>query len=192
MTPVVSASPAVTSASTLAMKTAITLVLDEAIDPARDRPGRAVKAHLRDGLSVGATELAPPGTIVRLRVEGLRRKPVTTEGVEDVATDGIPILGGSLPVRAVAPIGASATGATLVMVTLATVDASDPAHIQIQIPLPVRLSTDRPYGEFTPIPLKTPTPVIRPTARPSPTPVPTATPAATPAETAQPTATPTP
>jgi hypothetical protein len=169
----------------------VTLVIDETIDPARDRVGRAVKAHLRETLYAGGYTLAPAGTVVQIRVTGPHRG--SSPPSEDVSIDGLPIVGGLLPLAATQALAAGPSGMTLTTETLASVDTTEPGHTEIKIPLPLSLHTDAPYAEFTPIPLKTPAAVIpsdngrgrgrrggTPAPRPSPSPSPSDAPSPTP------------
>jgi hypothetical protein len=171
----------------------VTIVLDETIDPARDRVGRTIKAHLRDTLYAGGVTLAPAGTVLRIRVTGPHRG--STPPSEDVTVEALPIVGGLLPLGATQALAAGPSGTTLTAETQASVDTTESGHTEINIPLPLSLPTDAPYAEFTPIPLKTPAAVIpsdngrgrgrgrrgaSPTPRPSPSPSPSDSPSPSP------------
>ncbi len=170
----------------LPLRTPVTIVIDETIDPARDRVGRTIKAHLRDTLYAGGVTLAPAGTVMQVRVTGPHRG--SSPPSEDVSVDALPILGGLLPLSATQSLAAGPSGMTLTTETQASVDTTEPEHTEIKIPLPVTLPSDAPYADFTPIPLKTPAAVIpsdngrgRGRRGSTPAPTPTASPAPSPA-----------
>jgi hypothetical protein len=208
--------------------TVVTIVLDQEIDSATVAPGAVIAAHLRDPIVVGGRTLAPAGSPVRIVVTETRRAGdgVSGEVVLDLApvrlTDRLdlplrfvhadlsPLLIAADPEDVILPPSPKAQplkrgfdvilprGTRLRARTAASVQATSSAGDTLVTPPPYRLSTEKPYAPFTPIPLATYNPRFTPAprnAKPSPPPPPSSSPSAStaspsPAPTPSPAATP--
>lgn len=176
------------SAPTLAAGAPLAFLIDDNVAIASVRVGTTFRLHLVNAIDLGTAHIADAGTRARLRVLSIV-KPTTEEprrgaviAIEDFRTNP-----GTLPVRPLETIIRAdlATGTSIPAKTEASL-VTDGSRVAIQIPLPFSLSGDRPYNDFTPIPLKTAsgyrsaTPSPKPTRAPSvpptaqPTPAPTA------------------
>ncbi len=180
--------PAYARAETTILEPGATVVFvsDSNVDP---RVGRnsAFRAHLRDRLVRGAAIIAEPGMTVQLTVVD---KSTHADGttVYTIAFSRFRTLAGDLPVT---PVTSEVTDIHVGSEFTARTDSpvvDDGTRLRVRIPLPFSLSNEPPQGEFTPIPVRTYNPLVRPQGtdrrhpRPSPSPATTASPpAATPA-----------
>jgi len=163
----------------------VIFVSDSNVD---SRVGRnsSFRAHLKDRLVHGDVVIAEPGMTVQLTVVD-----------KNMRIDGIPVytiafsrfrtLAGDLPVTPVTPeVTEIHPGTEFTARTEATV-VDDGSHLRVRIPLPFALSNDPPQGEFTPIPVRTYAPLVRPRGpdrrRPGPSPSPSASPSPAPSPT---------
>ncbi len=179
------------SAPTLVAGTPLAFSLDDTVTIASVRVGTTFRLHLVNQLDLGAARVADAGTRARLRVLSLI-KPTTEDprhgaviAIEDFRTNP-----GTLPVRPLQTIIREdlASGASIAAKTEASL-VTDGPRIAIQIPLPFALSGDRPYNDFTPIPMKTASSSKNATPSPKPTPAPTVAPTSAASETPTPAAT---
>jgi hypothetical protein len=138
-------------------------------------------AHLRDRLERGGAVIAEPGSSVQLTVVD---KATHADGatVYIIAFSRFRTLAGDLPVAPLTPeVSEIHTGTEFAARTLVPV-VDDGTHLRVRIPLPFSLPNDPPQGEFTPIPVRTYAPLVRPgdrrRSRPSPSPATSASPSA--------------
>ena len=173
------------SVPTLAAGAPIAFSLDDTVTIASVRAGTTFRLHLVDAIDLGAARVADAGTHARLRVLSVI-KPTTEEprrgaviAIEEFRTNP-----GTLPVRPLEAVihGDLRSGSAIAAKTEASL-VSDGSRIAIQIPLPFALSGDRPYNDFTPIPLKTASGYKSATPSPKPTRAPTVPPPAQPTPT---------
>ncbi len=176
------------SPPTLVAGTPLTFLLDDTVTIATVRVGTTFRLHLVNELDLGAARVAEAGTRARLRVMSLI-KPTAEDprhgaviAIEEFRTNP-----GTLPVRPLQIVIREnlASGASIAAKTEASL-VTDGSRIAIQIPLPFVLSGDRPYNDFTPIPLKTASNSKSATPSPKPTRAPTVAPSASPSETPSP------
>jgi hypothetical protein len=172
------------SPPTLAMGTPLTFLLDDTVTIATVRVGTTFRLHLVSELDLGAARVADAGTRARLRVMSVI-KPTAEDprhgavfAIEEFRTNP-----GTVPVRPDQTVVREnlASGASIAAKTEASL-VTDGSRIAIQIPLPFVLSGDRPYNDFTPIPLKTASNSKNATPPPKPTRAPTVAPSAAPRE----------
>ena len=173
------------SAPTLVAGTPLAFSLDDTVSIATVRVGTTFRLHLVNELDLGTARVADAGTRARLRVLSVI-KPTAEDprhgaviAIEEFRTNP-----GTLPVRPLQTVIREnlASGASIPAKTEASL-VTDGSRIAIQIPLPFALSGDRPYNDFTPIPLKTASNTKNAAPSPKPTRAPTVAPTAAPSET---------
>ncbi len=144
-----------------------------------NRVGRnaAFRAHLRDRLVHDGTVIAEPGMTVQLTVVD---KSTAADGTTmyTIAFSRFKTLAGDLPVTAIVPeVREIHQGSEFTARTDARV-VDDGTHLRVRIPLPFSLSSETPVPGFTPIPVRTYAPLLRPKTpdrrRPAPSPSPAA------------------
>ena len=170
------------SPPTLVAGTPLEFLLDDTLTIATVRVGTTFRLHLVNELDLGAARVADAGTRARLRIMSLI-KPTLEDPRHGavIAIEGLQTNPGTLPVRPLQTIIREnlASGTAIAAKTEASLVA-DGSRIAIQIPLPFVLSGDRPYNDFTPIPLKTASNSKNATPSPKPTRAPTVAPSAAP------------
>jgi hypothetical protein len=161
----------------------VVFVSDSNVD---SRVGRnsSFRAHLKERLVRGSVVIAEPGMTVQLTVID---KATHADGVTvyTIAFSRFRTLAGDLPVAPATPeVSEIHVGSEFTARTEAPV-VDDGTHLRVRIPLPFALPNDPPQGEFTPIPVRTYAPLIRPKGpdrrhrgpAPSPSPAASASPA---------------
>jgi len=163
----------------------VTFVSDSSVD-GRVAPNSAFRVHLKERIANNGAIVAEPGMTAQLVVVD---KTKDAQGVTHftIAFSRFRTLAGDLPVAPVERIVSDIHPGIEIAARTDAAVVDDGTHLRVRIPLPFTLSNDLPEPGFTPIPVRTYSPLAghppqrtKVTVKPIPSPSPSPSEAATP------------
>ena len=169
-----------TDTTILAAGAPVTFVSDSAVD-GRVARNATFKVHLKGRLERNGVVIAEPGMPALLVILD---KSTGADGVTHftIGLSRFLTLAGDLPVTPSQSVVTAIHPGLEIPARTDSVVVDDGSHLRVRIPLPFTLSNDLPQGEFTPIPMRTYSPLagrpehtkvtVKPIPSPSPSPEP--------------------